>query len=291
MSDQVLVSGAGGHLGRRVVELLLEAGTRGVVAGTRDPAKLADLAARGVEVRRLDFDDPASLAAGFAGIGRALIVSTDALDRPGRRLEQHRRAVEAAARAGVRHLVYTSLTNPGPESAVLIAPDHRDTEAAIAATDLGFTVLRNNLYIDLVLGSLAQTVANGALYTARAAGAVGYVTREDCARTAAAALVDRFEGRRTLDVTGPAAVTGDELAAAIAVVAGKPVAHVPLPPSGYREALIGAGLPAGIADLLVSFEVASARGELDVVSSAVRDLTGRPPSSVAAFLAAQVPIT
>ncbi|MEQ1507131.1 MAG: NAD(P)-dependent oxidoreductase, partial [Myxococcota bacterium] len=188
--------------------------------------------------------------------------------------------------AGVRHVVYTSLTNPSVTSSVSIAPDHRLTEEALAASTVGFTVLRDNLYADLLLGALPKAVADGALYTARGAGRIGYVTREDCARAAAAALADGFDGRRTLDLTGPSSVSGDEIAAIASSIAGKPVAHVPVPPSAYREALIGAGLPPAVADLLVSFEVAAGNGELDLVSTAIRDLTGRAPSSVAEFLEA-----
>ncbi len=112
-NQTLLVTGASGQLGRRVVELLLEAGAGTVVAATRDPAKLADLAARGAVVRRADFDDEASLVEAFQGVDRLLLISTDALDRPGRRLAQHEAAVRAAVSAGVGHIVYTSLTNPG----------------------------------------------------------------------------------------------------------------------------------------------------------------------------------
>ena len=107
-SPRLLVTGAGGQLGRRVVELLLEAGVSNLVAASRDPAKLADLQARGVETRRADFDDPASLPAAFAGVDRLLLISTDSLGAPGHRIAQHRAAIAAAQAAGVSHLVYTS---------------------------------------------------------------------------------------------------------------------------------------------------------------------------------------
>ncbi|MEO5728244.1 MAG: NAD(P)H-binding protein, partial [Byssovorax sp.] len=145
-NQTLLVTGASGQLGRRVVELLLEAKAGTVVAATRDPAKLADLAARGVLVRKADFDDEGSLAEAFAGVDRLLLISTDSLVRPGHRLAQHQAAVRAAVSAGVGHIVYTSFTNPGVESPITVAPDHRLTEEAIAATKLGFTILRNNLY-------------------------------------------------------------------------------------------------------------------------------------------------
>lgn len=277
----VLVTGASGHLGRRVVELLVAKGVP-VVAATRDPAKLAGLS--GVEVRRLDFDDADSLGTAFRGIERALIVSTDRLDVP--RSEQHGRAIAAAAKAGVRHLVYTSFANPTETSAVGLARDHRLTEAALVASGVGFTSLRNQLYADLLLQSLPQALASGQWYTARGAGAVAYVTREDCAQAAAGALADGFAGTRYLTISGPEALTGDAIAAIAAEVAGRPLAHVSIPADGLKAGMVGAGLPEGIADLLVSFEVAAARGEMSEVTGHVATLSGRPPISVRAFLQA-----
>ena len=140
----LLVTGAAGHLGRLTVERLLASGAANIVAGTRATAKLGVLAARGVDVRRVDFDEPSSLGTAFAGIQRALIISTDAIMEPGLRLRQHLSAVDAAVKAGVEHIAYTSLPNAGPGSPVPFAPDHRETERAIAESGVAFTFLRNN---------------------------------------------------------------------------------------------------------------------------------------------------
>jgi NAD(P)H dehydrogenase (quinone) len=286
MSARLLVTGASGHLGRRVVELLLERGVPGVIAASRTPEKLADLAARGAELRALDFDDPASLDAAFAGVTRALIVSSDALDRPGRRREQHERAVAAAARAGVRHVAYTSFSRPAPDGIVAIGADHFATEVAIRSAFSSYTLLRNNLYTDLLLGALPHAVATGQLITARADGAVAYVTREDCAAAAAGALADGVDAARTLEISGPAALTGDELAAIASRLTGRPVIHVPVPVPAYADGLVAAGLPRPFAEVLASFEASAAAGELAEVSGAVAALAGRAPASVEAFLTA-----
>ena len=281
----ILVTGAGGHLGRKVVELLLEAGGDHVVAASRSIDKLSDLKGRGAEVRSVDFDKPESLDTAFKGVDRVLVISTDALDRPGHRLEQQLAAVAGAKRAGVKHIVYTSLTNPGPESLVVaIAPDHRGTEAAIAATGIEHTILRNNLYTDLLLTSLPHAVASGELRSGAGTGGIGYVTRDDCARAAAAALRSHHVGSRTLDVTGPASVTQAELAATLAKVTGRPVKYVPLTIAQAIEGLVAAGLPAGFAAVYASFDASAAAGQLNVASDAVKQLTDKAPESVEAFL-------
>lgn len=187
-TDRTLfVTGASGHLGRRVIELLLEKNAGKIVAGTRTPEKLADLAARGVVVRHADFEDPKSLEAAFAGADRVLIVSTDAIDRPGRRIAQHRAAVAAAVRAGVKHAVYTSMPNP-ETSPVTFAPDHLGTEQALKSSGLTYTILRNCWYTEYLVPGLAAAVAAGKLISATGNGGAPYVTREDCAQAAAAAL-------------------------------------------------------------------------------------------------------
>jgi NAD(P)H dehydrogenase (quinone) len=285
----LLVSGASGHLGRRVLELLLASDTaaaRNLVATTRTPDKIADLAARGVSVRAASFEEPASLASTFRGVDRALLISTDAVDRPGRRIAQHRAAVSAAKAAGVSHLVYTSLTHADSDSLVTIAPDHLATERAIIDSGLGYAVLRNNMYTDYLLHGLPYSVRAGRIRNAFGSGAVSYVTREDCARAAAAALASTFEGRTRLDITGPAAITQDELAAIASDLAGRPVQYDAVDAATSARQLVAGGLPEPIAELLVSFERSGQAGQLAVVSPAVRELTGSAPTSVRDFLSA-----
>ncbi len=282
-NSPLLVTGAAGQLGRRVLELLLERKAGPLIATTRTPEALAAFAAKGVEVRRADFDDPASLPAAFQGAHRALLISTDALDRPGRRLEQQLAALKALSAAGVKHVVYTSLTNP-VGSPIAVAPDHEKTEAALAASTLDFTVLRNNMYIDLGLRGFAQAVASGQLVDARPTGKVGYVTREDCARAAAAALAEPTTGRTTLDITGPEALTSDQLAAALSEVTGKKVTHVTVARQALIDGMVKQGLPAPVAALYASFDMGIERGDLAVASDAVKRLTGRQPLSVRDYL-------
>lgn len=283
----LLVTGASGHLGRRVVELLLERGVRAgsLIATTRNPAGLADLAARGVDVRRADYDDPTTLPAAFAGAARALLISTDALDRPGRRTAQHRAAIAALAAAGVGHVVYTSLPNP-VGSLAAVAADHAATEAALADSALDYTILRNSLYTDFLLFSAPAAVASGQLVDARGDSAIAYVTREDCARAAAGALAATTTGRHTLDVTGPDAVTSAALAAILGELTGRAVAHVSVPDAGLRAGLAAHGVPPAMIEVLATFDAAAVRGDYAATAPTVHELGGAAPTSVRAFLAA-----
>ncbi|MFY1827038.1 SDR family oxidoreductase [Myxococcus fulvus] len=285
-SPTLLVTGASGHLGRRVVELLLEAGKGPLIVTTREPSKLADLAARGVVVRKADFDDVSTLAAAFDGAERLLLVSTDSLDVPGRRIIQHRNAVEAARIVGVKHVVYTSLTRPEPDSPITLAKDHWDTEQTLATSGLGFTVLRNNIYMEMLLHSLPQAVAQGRLVTATGTGATAYVTREDCARAAVAALTSTYEGKRVLEITGPSAVTQAELARLAGELSGRPVEYVAVDAASLASGLVAHGLPAPLVEAYASFDVAVAQGRMSGVTSAVADLTGKAPVSIHQFLSA-----
>ncbi|MFN8528802.1 MAG: SDR family oxidoreductase [Anaerolineae bacterium] len=283
----LLVTGASGHLGRRVLELLLEAGETHIIATTRTPEKLADFAARGVTVRTATFDDPESLRAAFTGADRLLLISTDALGVPGLRERQHRTAIEAAAAVGVKHVVYTSLVNP-VNTPIPLAPDHAATEAALESSTLGYTILRNNVYADGLPGMLTQALGmGGKLFSAVGDGKIAYVTREDCARAAAAALAASFEGRRVLDVTGPEAISHAELAAIGTAVYGQPITYIPLSVEVMTQQLVQAGLPEPIAQLIVSFDDAGLQGKLNGVSAAVQDLTGQPAMRIADFIAAQ----
>lgn len=154
MSDTVFVTGASGQLGQLVIKHLLARGVtpNRIIAGTRSPEKLADLAAAGIEVRQADFEDSQGLAGAFKGVGTALIISTDAVDGADRRLKQHRNAVLSAAEAGVKRLAYTSMPNPA-SSLLTFAPDHLETERTIQATGLPHVIFRNGWYHENLLRS------------------------------------------------------------------------------------------------------------------------------------------
>ena len=253
----LMVTGASGHLGRRVVELLLEGKEGPIVAGTRTPEKLKDLGAKGAEIRHADFEDPSSLDKAFTGVERLLIISTDALDQPGKRFAQHKNAVEAAQRAGVKHVLYTSMPNPEPGNPITFAPDHYNTERALAASKFTWTILRHNWYSDYLIPRLSTAVAMGKLISAPGKSGAAYITREDCARADAAALASTVMVNRTLNITGPAIVPNAELARLAATLTGKPVEPLELEPAAIKAGMAKAGVPEFLHDFLISMDVAS----------------------------------
>ncbi len=287
MAATLLVTGASGTLARLVIAELL--GTYGVapgsiVAATRDPGKLADLSARGVDVRRADFEDAGSLAVAFRGVDRMLLISTDAVDRPGRRLAQHRAAVNAAVAAGVTHIVYTSMPQPD-DSLIPFAPDHLGTEQSIEASGVGWTILRNAWYMENLLFTLASVLASGMWYTSASDGRVAYVSREDCARAAAAALAQPGGGNARYDVTGPELMTIAEIGAAVNAVLGSSISVVNVPDEQLTKGMVAAGVPEGMAAFWTVFDANTREGKVAIRSDAVKRLTGRAPVTIGEFVA------
>ena len=279
-NQTLLVTGAAGQFGRIAVEELLARGATRVIAGTRDPAKLADLAAKGVTVRKVDFDDAASLVSGFAGVDRVLIISTDGI---GKRVAQQTAAVAAAKAAGVKHLVYTSAPAARPNADAGLAGEHFWTEVAISQSGIDFTILRNHMYAENNLMSAAHEVASGQLFGLIGDRGTSYVTRADAARTAAGALLTA-EGSAVIDVTGPAPVTNDDRAALYARATGKTVQSIAITPPELVAGMVAAGLPEGFAQALVAFQVDAVIGYHGAVTDAVERFSGRKPQAFAEFL-------
>lgn len=284
MTQALLVTGAAGQLGRRVVETLLDRGAKSIIATTRDPAKLSDLSARGVEVRAADFDDRSSLGAAFQGADRLLLISTDALLQPGQRLAQHRAAIAAAEMVGVGHIVYTSVVAPQPSAESAAEDDHFWTEQAIAASGMTWTIMRHALYQDLLLNSLPQAIALGRFVTATRDKGRHLVARDDCARADAAALASSDRVNRIYEITGPAAVTASEVAAIAAEITGNPIEYVAATKEELKTGMVAAGVPEPIAGMLARFDEATAEGFHGTVTDAVRRLTGVEPLHVRDFL-------
>ncbi|MFC4613281.1 SDR family oxidoreductase [Cellulomonas algicola] len=270
----IVVTGATGHLGRLVVDHLLDRGVpaQDVVATGRSVDRLADLAARGVRTTVADFDDPATLTAAFEGADVVLLVSGSEV---GQRVPQHTRAIEAASAAGVGRVVYTSAphadTTPLP-----LAVEHRATEEVLRASGLTWTVLRNNWYSENYLPVLEQAAATGVVVSSTAGGRVASAPRDDYAEAAAVVLSTDGHDGRVYELSGDVAWTHDELAAAAAEALGRPVEHRAVSPEEHRAILEGAGLDAGTIGFLLTMDEGIARGDLADATADLRTLVGRP---------------
>lgn len=273
----IVVTGASGHLGHHVVESLLARGVRAadITATGRSTDKLADLAARGVTVVASDYTDAASLDAAFAGADKVLIVSSNEFnDRAG----QHRAAIDAAVRAGVGHVVYTS----GPRattSSMLLMADHRATEEHLTASGLASTVLRNGWYVENYTAQVPTYLEHGMVGSA-GEGRVSIALRSDLAEAAAAVLTSEGHEGRVYELGGDA-VSLPQLAAIISDVTGRTVTYTDVPVETFAGILVGAGLPEPVAAVFADVDRAISQGELEVDPTDLAALLGRSATPAA----------
>lgn len=269
------VTGASGHLGHRAVETLLAAGIPAaeIVAVVRTPAKAADLAERGVDVRQADYSQPSTLPAALAGVRRVLLVSASEL---GNRVAEHSAVLDAARGAGVERLLYTSIANADTTKNPL-APEHQGTEAAIRASGLAYTLLRNSWYLENYTGQLGQYTSTGQILGSAGTGRLSAALRNDFADAAAAALTRDEEGDAVYELGG-ASFDFTELAAAVTEATGTPVVYHDLPAAEYAKALEGFGVDPGTAAFVAALDESIARGELETTGDDLARLLGRPPT-------------
>lgn len=277
----IAVTGSSGQLGRAAIDLLKRrAGSTPIVALARDTAKAADL---GVEARAFDYTHPAKTSAtALAGVETlVLISSSDFNDRVG----QHRNVIEAATAAGVGRIVYTSILK-ADVSPLLIAQDHRATEAIIAASGLPATVLRNGWYTENWTSTLGAALEAGALIGSAGSAQFTPATRRDYAEVIAIVAADTGHAGATYELGGDEAITLTGLAAEVSRQSGKSLPYNDLPPTVYQGILESFGLPAGFAAMLVDVDVKAADGWLKDTSGALARLLGRPTASMASAVAA-----
>ncbi len=283
---RLLVTGASGQLGQLVIEHLARTVPGGRIAATvRNAAAGRRLSARGVDVRIADYTQPKTLEAAVAGIDRVLLISSNVL---GVRVAQHRNVIEAAKRAGVDLLAYTSVLHANA-SPLGLAGDHRETEALLRASGVPFVILRNGWYTENYTAGIPAALANHVLIGSAGSGRIASAARADYAAAAAAVLTtpEDWNGR-VFELAGDEAYTLPELASEIARQSGQPVEYRNLPRADYKAALLGAGLVEELAELLADSDVGAAQGALFDDGRQLSGLIGRPttpmPASVAMAL-------
>lgn len=279
----LVVTGATGGFGRHAVESLLARGVAAdqIVAGARDPQRLADLAERGVRTARVDYEDPASMADAFKGADKVLLVSGNEF---GRRVAQHTAAAQAARDAGAG-IVYTSAPYADTTS-LAIAAEHLGTEQAIRALGVPFTFLRNSWYFENYLAQLPVYLEHGAVVGSAGEGRISGAPRAEYAEAAAVVLAgDGHEGT-VYELGGDSSFTLAELAQTVARHSGKAVGYVDLPVEELVKVLEGAGLPTPVAQVFADSDRSIGLGELEVTTGDLSRLIGRPTTSLDAAVAA-----
>jgi len=276
----IAITGATGQLGRIVIEKLKNAhSSTDIVALARDPAKAADLR---VDIRRADYTQPATLDTALAGIDTLLLISSSEV---GQRATQHDNIIHAAKKAGVGHIVYTSLLH-ADSSPLALASEHVHTEASLRASGIPTTVLRNGWYTENYTGSLAGALAAGGIIGSAGEGRIASATREDYADAAVAVLTSRGHAGKVYELAGDTAWTLADLAAEVSRQTGRELAYSDLPQADYAAALKEIGLPAGLADVLADSDVGASKGGLFDDSRQLSALIGRPTTPLARTVAA-----
>lgn len=284
----ILVTGATGQLGRAVVrDLLRHVPADRVAASVRDPAKAADLASLGVEVRRGDYADPDSLRAAFAGAEQVLMISADKLGDEA--IALHRAAIRAAGEAGARRILYTSHAGARVGLPFLPADQHARTEADLAASGLAWTALRHGFYAESCLQMIGDGLSSGDLRVPED-GPVAWTARADLAAADAAILAGEgtWDGA-TAPLTAAAAVTMAEVAVTASDAFGRAIRHTVVADEDWREARIAAGVPPFYADLLLGTFRASRAGDFAATDPALETLLGRAPRTLREVLSAATP--
>jgi NAD(P)H dehydrogenase (quinone) len=279
----IVVTAATGKLGVHVVEALLaKVPAKEIAVVVRHPEKAKAFADRGVEVRRGDYAEPASLAEAFRAGDKVLLISSSEV---GQRAVQHGNVLAAAQAAKVGLLVYTSILR-GERSKLALAAEHIATEAAVRASGLPYVFLRNGWYLENYTENLASALAHGVLLGSAGEGRIAAASRADFAAAAVAVLTGEGPTNAVYELAGDASFSMRELAAAVATEFGKEVAYQDLPAAEYEAALVGFGVPAPFAHILADADAGIAEGELDDASHALSQLIGRPTETLAALLAA-----
>lgn len=291
MSDQqprLLVTGASGQLGRLVIDALLKTTPAARISAlVRTEKAAAVLSALGVRAHVGDYAKPETLEAAFAGVDRLLLISSSEI---GRRASQHGNVIAAAERAGVKLLAYTSVLH-ADASPWGLAGEHRETEAALRAAKVPFTLLRNGWYTENYAASIPSALTHGALFGAAGEGRIASAARADYAAAAVAVLTsDEDQAGRIYELAGDESYMLSAFAAEISRQVGKTVAYKNLPEAEFKALLVGAGLPEVFAELLADSDAGASKGALFDESRQLGKLIGRSTTPFAATISAALKI-
>ena len=274
-----IVTGATGKFGHHAIDLLLKkVPAKEVTVAVRNVEKANNFAARGVTVKRLDYDHPETAASALQGGNRLLLVSASEV---GKRATQHRAVIDGAKKAGISLIAYTSILRCNT-SKLGLAAEHKATEEMIRSSGIPYVFLRNSWYLENYTEHLDAALASGAINGSAGSGKVAAATREDYAAAAVEVLTGTGHENKSYELGGDLPFTIAELAAEVARQSKKPVVYNDLPAEQYQALLTRFGLPPPVVELFVDSDLGIAKGELDTQSKDLSRLIGRPTTSLAA---------
>lgn len=275
----IAITGATGQLGRLVINKLKEKTWSAEIAAlVRAPENAVDL---GVGVRKADYAKPETLDTALVGVDTLLLISSSEV---GKRAAQHRNVIEAAKKAGVKRMIYTSLLH-ADTSPLDLAEEHRATETELKASGIPFTILRNGWYTENYTGSILGALAGGAFLGSAGDGKISSATREDFAEAAVAVLTGEGHVNKTYELAGDEAYTLGDLAEEISRQTGKIIPYKNLPETEYAAALTGFGLPESLARAIAGWDAGAAQGALFDDGRQLSALIGRPTTPLSKAVA------
>jgi len=279
----IVITGANGQLGRLVMQSLLKKiPAAEIVAAVRSPEKAQDIAALGVQLRQADYNQPDTLLAAFKGAEKVLLISSSEV---GSRVAQHQAVIDAAKRAGVKLLAYTSLLK-ADTSPLALASEHLATEQSIKASGIPYVILRNGWYTENYAASIQPALAHGVFIGSAGAGKIASASRADYAEAAATVISGEGHAGKIYELAGNDFYTLADFVDELSRQAGKQVSYQDLPEAAFAEALVGAGLPPPFAALLADSDIGASKGGLFDDAHQLSRLIGRPTTAYASVIAA-----
>ncbi|MCL6326048.1 SDR family oxidoreductase [Pectobacterium polaris] len=279
----IAITGASGQLGRLVIAQLLEkVPASDIVALVRDVNKVADLSAKGVQVKAADYNQPEALASALQGVDKVLLISSSEV---GQRAVQHRNVIDAAVKAGVKLVAYTSLLH-ADKSPLALAAEHQQTEALLKASGLPHVLLRNGWYTENYAASIPAALEHGVFIGSAGEGKIASATRDDFAAAAVAVLTQEGQAGKVYELAGDEPYTLAELAAEISKQSGKNIGYQNLSEAEFAGVLVSAGLPEGFAQIIADSDTGASKGGLFDDGKQLSRLIGRPTTPLSAVVKA-----
>ncbi len=282
----ILITGATGNYGNSTIDFLLKKGvsSTNIVALARDEEKAADLKSKGIEVRIGDYDNYVQLVTAFKGIDKLLLISgSDIVNRS----QQHQNVIEAAKESGVKHIVYTSFErkNESETSPIsFVAASHIATENWIKSSSMHYTILRNNLYMDILPWFFGEKVMETGVFLPAGDTKAAFTLRDDMAEATANVLITEGHENKVYNFSNTENVSIGEMAASLSEIAGKEVPYTSPSTEVYVETLTNANVPADYVGMFAGFSSAILQGEFTVEKTDLENILGRKPTTAKQFL-------